>query len=108
VAEIRGAKDATLTRGPLNGSSLHLSDLSRETHSIRLWLVVAGRWNRGPSHGVVRQKPMRQPRCDSLHRANLFPSILVKKGVARKLAVILHRMWIEGTEFNWSKKQAAA
>jgi hypothetical protein len=28
--------------------------------------------------------------------------------VARKLAVILHRMWIEGTEFNWSKKEIAA
>jgi hypothetical protein len=28
--------------------------------------------------------------------------------VARKLAVILHRMWIDGTEFNWSTKKAAA
>jgi transposase len=28
--------------------------------------------------------------------------------VARKLAVILHRMWIDETEFNWSKKEAAA
>jgi hypothetical protein len=31
-----------------------------------------------------------------------------KVAVARKLAVILHRMWIEETEFNWSKKQAVA
>jgi len=30
-----------------------------------------------------------------------------KVAVARKLAVILHRMWIEGSEFNWSSKQAA-
>jgi transposase len=30
-----------------------------------------------------------------------------KVAVARKLAVILHRMWIEGTEFNWSKKAIA-
>jgi transposase len=28
--------------------------------------------------------------------------------VARKLAVIVHRMWIDGTEFNWSKKEVAA
>jgi len=28
--------------------------------------------------------------------------------VARKLAVILHRMWIDQTEFNWSKKEVAA
>jgi transposase len=31
-----------------------------------------------------------------------------KVAVARKLAVILHRMWIEGTEFNWSEKAIAA
>ena len=31
-----------------------------------------------------------------------------KIAVARKLAVILHRMWIDGTEFNWSTKKAAA
>jgi hypothetical protein len=28
--------------------------------------------------------------------------------VARKLAVILHRIWIDRTEFNWSKKEVAA
>ena len=31
-----------------------------------------------------------------------------KVAVALKLAVILHRMWIDGTEFNWSKKEIAA
>ena len=31
-----------------------------------------------------------------------------KVAVARKLAVILHRMWIDGTEFNWSNKAIAA
>jgi transposase len=30
-----------------------------------------------------------------------------KVAVARKLAVILHRMWIEGTEFRWSSKETA-
>ena len=33
---------------------------------------------------------------------------LAKVAVARKLAVILHRMWIDGTEFNWSKQEIAA
>ena len=28
--------------------------------------------------------------------------------VARKLAVILHRMWIDSTDFNWSSKEVAA
>jgi transposase len=31
-----------------------------------------------------------------------------KVAVARKLAVIMHRMWIDGTEFSWSKKEVAA
>jgi transposase len=31
-----------------------------------------------------------------------------KVAVARKLAVILHRMWVAGTEFNWSTKKAVA
>ena len=31
-----------------------------------------------------------------------------KVAVARKLAVILHRMWIDGTEFNWSSKEVTA
>ena len=30
-----------------------------------------------------------------------------KVAVARKLAVILHRMWVDGTEFSWSKEAAA-
>jgi transposase len=28
-----------------------------------------------------------------------------KVAVARKLAVILHRMWIDGTDFNWTSKE---
>ena len=31
-----------------------------------------------------------------------------KIAVARKLAVILHRMWRDGTDFQWSTKEAAA
>lgn len=30
-----------------------------------------------------------------------------KVAVARKLAVILHRMWIDGTDFNWISKEVA-
>jgi choline dehydrogenase-like flavoprotein len=28
--------------------------------------------------------------------------------VARKLALVLHRMWVDGTEFNWPTNKAAA
>ena len=43
----------------------------------------------------------------ALHRCQSYRDI----GFAitdRQLAVILHRMWIDGTEFNWSTKKAAA
>jgi hypothetical protein len=35
----------------------------------------------------------------------------MKKAVvalARRLAVIMHRMWVDGTEFRWTREQAAA
>jgi transposase len=28
--------------------------------------------------------------------------------VARQLAVIMHRMWVDGTEFRWTGKEAPA
>ncbi|HMH73646.1 MAG TPA: IS110 family transposase, partial [Bradyrhizobium sp.] len=35
----------------------------------------------------------------------------VKKAIvalARRLAVIMHRIWVDGTEFSWSRQEAAA
>ena len=35
----------------------------------------------------------------------------MKKAVvalARRLAVILHRIWVDGTEFQWTREQTAA
>ena len=28
--------------------------------------------------------------------------------LARRLAVILHRIWVDGSEFRWTREQAAA
>jgi len=28
--------------------------------------------------------------------------------LARRLAVVMHRIWIDGTEFRWSRQEAAA
>jgi hypothetical protein len=28
--------------------------------------------------------------------------------LARRLAVIMHRIWVDGTEFCWTRQQAAA
>ena len=53
------------------------------------------------------------PKCSALKawgmrlakRSGLRKAVVA---VARTLAVILHRMWIDRTEFNWSKKEVAA
>ena len=31
-----------------------------------------------------------------------------KVALARKLATVLHRMWVDGTDFRFSKEEAAA
>jgi transposase len=55
-------------------------------------LTRVGRWSALKALGV------RLAKRSGLRKA--------KVAVARKLAVILHRMWIEGTEFKWSSKEA--
>jgi transposase len=55
---------------------------------------------RVPKWSALKAWGMRLAKRNGLRKA--------KVAVARKLAVILHRMWIEGTEFNWSKKAIAA
>jgi transposase len=55
---------------------------------------------RVPKWSAVKAWGLRLAKRNGLRKA--------KVAVARKLAVILHRMWIDGTEFNWSKKEIAA
>jgi transposase len=55
---------------------------------------------RVPKWSVLKAWGMRLAKRNGLRKA--------KVAVARKLAVILHRMWIDGTEFTWSNKEAAA
>ena len=55
---------------------------------------------RVPKWSVLKAWGIRLAKRNGLRKA--------KVAVARKLAVILHRMWVDGTEFNWSKKEVAA
>jgi len=34
--------------------------------------------------------------------------ILAIVALARRLAVIMHRIWVDGTEFRWTREQAVA
>ena len=53
-----------------------------------------------PKWSALKAWGMRLAKRNGLRKA--------KVAIARKLAVILHRMWIDGTEFNWSKEEPSA
>jgi transposase len=55
---------------------------------------------RVPKWSALKAWGMRLAKRNGLRKA--------KVAVARKLAVILHRMWVDRTEFTWSNKEAAA
>jgi transposase len=69
---------------------------------LRMYLFEAAGvlLTRVPKWSVLKAWGMRLVKRTGLRKA--------KVAVARKLAVILHRMWIDGTEFNWSRKEATA
>ena len=69
---------------------------------LRMYLFEAAGvlLTRVPKWSALKAWGMRLAKRNGLRKA--------KVAVARKLAVILHRMWIDETEFNWSKKEAAA
>jgi len=55
---------------------------------------------RVPKWSVLKAWGMRLAKRNGLRKA--------KVAVARKLAVIMHRMWVDGNEFAWSKNEIAA
>jgi transposase len=69
---------------------------------LRMYLFEAAGvlLTRVPKWSALKAWGMRLTKRNGLRRA--------KVAIARKLAVILHRMWVEGTEFMWSKKEVAA
>jgi transposase len=69
---------------------------------LRTYLFEAGQRAADPRAEMVSAEGLgiRLAKRNGLRKA--------KVAVARKPAVILHRMWVDGTEFNWSTKKAAA
>ncbi len=55
---------------------------------------------RCPRYSALKAWAMRIAKTRGLKRA--------KVALARKLAVIMHRMWLYGSEFHWSDKASAA
>lgn len=69
---------------------------------LRMYLFEAAGvlLTRVPKWSVLKAWGMRLAKRNGLRKA--------KVAVARKLSVILHRMWVDATEFNWTKKEIAA
>jgi len=69
---------------------------------LRMYLFEAASvlLTRVPKWSVLKAWGMRLAKRNGLRKA--------KVAVARKLSVILHRMWVDATEFNWSNKEVTA
>jgi transposase len=69
---------------------------------LRMYLFAAANvlLTRVPKWSALKARGMRLTERSGLRKA--------KVAVARKFAVVLHRMWVDETEFNWSTKKAAA
>ena len=67
---------------------------------LRMYLFEAANvlLTRVPKWSALKAWGMRLTKRCGLRKA--------KVAVARKLAIILHRMWVDETEFNWSTKKA--
>jgi len=69
---------------------------------LRMYLFEAAGvlLTRVPKWSTLKAWGMRLAKRNGLRKAKI--------AVARKLAIILHRMWIDGTDFCWTKKEATA
>ena len=92
-------------------SGLTLQSADHGRHKARRTPDV-GLEPRGHEARATRLQP-----CDALHRtvqvrrACPLKRVGLRKAkvtIARKLAVILHRIWIDGTEFQWSADKVVA
>jgi transposase len=68
---------------------------------LRMYLFEAANvlLARVPKWSALKAWGMRLAKRCGIRNANV--------AVARKLAIILHRLWVDETEFNWSTKKAA-
>ena len=65
-------------------------------HSSILWVI----FDSASPAGGPRSCPLCPPRRRGMKKAIV--------ALARRLAVIMHRIWVDGTEFRWTRELAAA
>ncbi len=59
-----------------------------------------------PEHAVFEEMVLAQGLGDADPRRRGVKKAIV--ALARRLAVIMHRIWVDGTEFRWTREQGAA
>jgi len=96
-----GAYAGLTTRRYASGEIDWTGRISKCGEMLRSYLYEAANalLTRNPKWSALKAWGMRLAKRSGLRKA--------KVAVARKLAVILHRMWVDGTEFKWSAKEAA-
>jgi hypothetical protein len=57
-------------------------------------------------YGLKHQKEKRSMELMKIARHRGMKKAIV--ALARRLAVIMHRIWVDGTEFRWTREVAAA
>ena len=60
----------------------------------------------GSEHDALEEMVMAQGLGNADRQARRMKKAIV--ALARRLAVIMHRIWVDGTEFRWTREQAAA
>jgi len=55
-------------------------------------------------HRTIKSRPHHL--CDQIARRRGMKRAIV--ALARRLAVIMHRIWVDGTEFRWTREVTAA
>jgi len=71
-----------------------------QAHAVIFFEAAGVLLTRVPKWSALKAWGMRLAKRNGLRKA--------KVAVCAQARVILHRMWIDGTEFNWSKKEVAA
>jgi len=92
-----------IARGMIeSGGTLGMSARSRlPQEMIRVMLYEA-------AHSMLRSKMWSWRKAWAMQTANRRGMKKAIVALARRLAMILHRIWVDGTEFRWTRKQAAA
>src|SRR5260370_32190738 len=93
------------TSVPATAAAEALREWPATTHTRLCSARSASHWDRTVFGHAVRVASPRIDMHDKICREDMKKAIVA---LARRLAVIMHRIWVDGTEFRWTREAAAA